>query len=158
LITSILAFTNTAFYSRCYEETDILRQARHPFLRAKTSSTEGGVEVLALCLATTGVRRDPHEIIVKLVAGNDAFKFRLETTACSFMAETSECRKHLVAILLHCNRTAILALDDLSCTDRNYSWRKTPGKALYGESVPVKEFCHVRMLPASLKCSPQEQG
>lgn len=55
-------------------------------------------------------------------------------------------------------RTGIHALEDLSCTDKECSWRKAPGKALYGEPVPVKAFCHVRMLPAPLECSTQEKG
>ncbi|KAM7302213.1 uncharacterized protein ISCGN_017730 [Ixodes scapularis] len=158
LITSILAFANATLYSRCYEEADLLLQAKHLFLCGKTASTEDSADILALCLATSSVRGDPHEIHVKLVAGDDAFKFRVGSASCSCVAGPSECCKHVVAVLLHCNRTGIHALEDLSCTDKECSWRKAPGKALYGEPVPVKAFCHVRMLPAPLECSTQEKG
>lgn len=90
-------------YSQCYEEADLLFQAGHLFLCGKTSSSKDSVEILALCLTTSSVRDDPREITVKHVARN-GLKFRVDRAVCSCMAGSSECFKHAVAKLLHCNR------------------------------------------------------
>lgn len=104
LLTSILDFANATQYSRCYEEAELLLQAGHLFLCGKTTSSEDKVNIFALCLATSAVRGDPHEINVELVAGNDEYKYQVERAACSCVAGPSECCKHTVAALLHCNR------------------------------------------------------
>ncbi|KAM7282619.1 uncharacterized protein ISCGN_002764 [Ixodes scapularis] len=157
LLTSILEYANATKYSRCYEEADLLLQAGHLFLCGKTSSSEDNVEILALCLATSSVRGDPHEITVKLVAG-DGPKFRVDSAVCSCVAGSSECCKHAVATLLHCNSKGIQHLEDLSCTDKECAWKKTPGKELYGDPVPYKMFCHVKKLRPTLEPSPEAQA
>ncbi|KAG0421001.1 hypothetical protein HPB47_003090 [Ixodes persulcatus] len=106
--------------------------------------------------ATRSVRGDPHEISVELVA-RDGLKFRVQRAVCSCVAGTSECCKHAVAVLLYCNRTGIQRLEELSSTDKECTWRRTPGKELYGEPVPVKDFCHVKTQPAFPEPSPEEQ-
>lgn len=103
LLTSILDYANATKHSRCYEEADLLLQAGHLFLCGRTSSSEDKVTIFALCLATSSVRGDPHEISVELVAG-DGLKFRVQRAVCSCVAGTSECCKHAVAVLLYCNR------------------------------------------------------
>ncbi|KAG0424898.1 hypothetical protein HPB47_027905 [Ixodes persulcatus] len=156
LLTSILDYANATKHSRCYEEADLLLQAGHLFLCGRTSSSEDKVTIFALCLATSSVRGDPHEISVELVAG-DGLKFRVQRAVCSCVAGTSECCKHAIAVLLYCNRTGIQHLEELSSTDKECTWRRTPGKELYGEPVPVKDFCHVKTQPAFPEPSPEEQ-
>ncbi|KAG0439797.1 hypothetical protein HPB47_016527 [Ixodes persulcatus] len=102
-LTSVLDYANATKYSRCYEEADLLLQAGHLFLCGRTSLSEDKVTIFALCLVTSSVRGDPHEISVELVAG-DGLKFRVQRTVFSCVAGTSECCKHAVAVLLHCNR------------------------------------------------------
>ncbi|KAG0419897.1 hypothetical protein HPB47_003810 [Ixodes persulcatus] len=139
----------------CFQEAT---SPRHLFLCGKTTSSEDKVSIFALCLATSSVRGDPHEINVELVAGADSCKFKVERAICSCVAGTSECCKHTVAALLHCNRTGIHRLEELSSTDRECTWKKTPGQALYGEPLQLKAFCHVKTLPAPLELAPEEEA
>lgn len=53
-----------------------------------------------------------------------------------------------VSVSVSFYRTGIQRFEELSSTDKEWTWRKTPGKELYGEPVPVKDFCHVKTQPA----------
>lgn len=60
----------------------------------------------SLCISRRAASGDPHEINVKLVAGDDAFKFHVEAAVCSCVAGPSECCNHIVTVLPRCNRYA----------------------------------------------------
>lgn len=59
-------------------------------------------------------------------------------------------------VSVSCYRTGIQRLEELSSTDKECTWRRTPGNELYGELVPVKDF--VTQKPSQLPWDPHQKG
>ena len=67
------------------------------------------INVFSLCLHTSGLTADPYTIEDILLINNDnvddlASEIEIEEINCSCKASSSHSCKHIVTVLLHCNR------------------------------------------------------
>lgn len=56
-------------------------------------------KILTVCLQTSDLKSVPHEI-----SGEISISGAIESMACSCKADLGSACKHIVAVLLHCNR------------------------------------------------------
>nr|XP_037283550.1 uncharacterized protein LOC119176395 [Rhipicephalus microplus]XP_037283552.1 uncharacterized protein LOC119176395 [Rhipicephalus microplus] len=75
---------------------------------------------------------------------------------CSCKAGNSERCRHMIAMLLHVNRTGIQNLDLLTSTDVTQAWGKLKTNALY-EACKLKELCHVQCKPLPILGTKQQE-
>ena len=73
-----------------------------------TINTLKKVEIYSLCLQTSALTSGPHEITGRLIINsgdeNGNKSVRVEYMNCTCKAGTSHTCKHIVAVLLYCNR------------------------------------------------------
>ena len=105
-LTQVLTFLQCDCSSRCFVEGEWVVDAEHVILVGTSgpASASGVLEVVALCVQTSGVIADPHEILVR-IAG--VFREPSITEAkCSCTAGLSAKCKHTSAVLIPhtCNR------------------------------------------------------
>lgn len=88
--------------SRCVVEGEALVSAKHIILLGTTSATMELVQIIALCLQTSGVKNSPHEINGKLIHKDGDVNI-VEFT-CTCKAGLSGICKHIAAVLIKCTR------------------------------------------------------
>lgn len=118
--------------------------AEHLILVGTSGTVSSEVEVVALCLQTSGVTADPHEIVVRIT---DAFRDpSIVEAKCSCTAGLSQKCKHISAVLIHCYRSGLGSLPPLSCTDVACAWgtKKKLVQNMYAPA-PIRTYCHVKL-------------
>ncbi|XP_043210531.1 uncharacterized protein LOC122375293 [Amphibalanus amphitrite] len=106
--------------------------------REKLSSSNN-VSIFALCMQTSKMSGQPHEINILLKQSGE-----ISTATCSCKAGLSGTCKHIVGCLLFVYRTTVAKLEVLGCTDVKLRWKELgmKGKAAYAP-CKVSELCHV---------------
>ncbi|XP_022164587.1 uncharacterized protein LOC111029753, partial [Myzus persicae] len=131
------------------EGTEILK-CNHIIEFGIKEQSENKVVFIALCLQTSNLNGNPHEIIISKT--NLDFNTTINGS-CSCKAGTGKC-KHVVGFLLKLQKTSEEDIQHLSCTDLRQQWgkMKNTGIHLY-KPIPIREFCHVKCPTASYKQS-----
>uniref|UniRef100_V5GI04 SWIM-type domain-containing protein n=1 Tax=Ixodes ricinus TaxID=34613 RepID=V5GI04_IXORI len=114
------------------------------------------MKIVSLCLQTSGLQAHPHVITVKF--DNVCGDIKIVESECSCKAGMSEKCKHTSATLIHCYRTGLGSLEDLSCTDIECQWtsKKKSVQQMY-DTVPLSEFCHIKVA-SSITVSADQQA
>ncbi|KAL1493685.1 hypothetical protein ABEB36_009380 [Hypothenemus hampei] len=105
----------------------------------------------ALCLQTSALTSEPHVITGTLnlnlkLSSNNEIEERIEIVKidCSCKAGTSHSCKHVVAVLLFCNRHDLKSLPVVSSTDKKCLWKQHKEPVLKQfQALPIKTFCCV---------------
>lgn len=91
--------------SRCVYEGEEVLNAGHVILCGKlSSSTQDKLHLCALCLQTTSLTSDPHQIKGTLLKEDG--QVQIEKMNCSCKAGNSGKCKHISAVLINCTRYA----------------------------------------------------
>ncbi|XP_028131157.2 uncharacterized protein LOC114326897 isoform X2 [Diabrotica virgifera virgifera] len=132
-------------------EGEAVFDANHIFVCGIKSKSTTTVEIFALCLQSSKIHDQPHEIDIK-VSGEGTQK--TIKCACTCKAGAGQKCKHIIAVLLYVHREKITNLDDLGCTDLQQKWGKlkTHSKELYKDE-PMENFCHVKKTEDSVNKS-----
>lgn len=73
-----------------------------------TVKTESKINLYSLCLQTSALTSEPHVItgclLISSINNNEESEVHIEKMDCSCKAGTSHSCKHIVAVLLYCNR------------------------------------------------------
>uniref|UniRef100_A0A224Z1A9 SWIM-type domain-containing protein n=1 Tax=Rhipicephalus zambeziensis TaxID=60191 RepID=A0A224Z1A9_9ACAR len=99
---AVLKFLNCGVGSRCFVEGEKVLAADHLILIVIKDFTGETAEIVALCVQTSSLIGDPHQIFFK--SKNLSSEPEVEEGKCSCVAGLSERCKHLCAALLHCYR------------------------------------------------------
>ncbi|XP_037514033.1 uncharacterized protein LOC119390500 [Rhipicephalus sanguineus] len=127
---------------RCLVEGEEVLNAGHLICCGVKACSVRAVSVQALCLQTSHVRGKPHEV---------EFVFDVSSHIkghCSCKAGNSERCKHIIAMLLHVNRTGIQNLDLLTSTDVTQAWGKLKTSPLY-EACKLKRTAPCTVVTAA---------
>ncbi|XP_074113714.1 uncharacterized protein LOC141536847 isoform X2 [Cotesia typhae] len=81
--------------------------------------------ILGFCLQTAGLRNEPHEI-----NGQISKNGKIIGMECSCKAGLGSTCKHIVAVLLFCNRNNLEDFKDITCTDKKCAWNAPYKSAL----------------------------
>lgn len=96
----ICKFANCTVSSRNYVEGEKVLNSKHILLCGKLGLTSTDkIKIIAYCLQTSDLKNNPHEIKGEMTAGGLIINFQ-----CSCKAGLSEKCKHVLAVLLYCNR------------------------------------------------------
>ncbi|KAK3921443.1 hypothetical protein KUF71_001223 [Frankliniella fusca] len=107
------------------------------------AKTDEKLTIQALAAKTSGVMDKPHEIEVVLNLGMEAGD-RVEKLQCSCKAGQSEKCKHVIATLIHLNRTDEEDVEDLTCTDLEQQWGVLkPQHVQNFKPRRTQDLCHV---------------
>lgn len=108
------------FSQRKFVEDERVFQAGHIIKCGKNiqNSNSDVISFTALCLQTSSLKENPHEINGKVTSGKILF------CTCSCKAGLGEKCKHIIATLLYCYQKGE-ALETLSCTDKQCGWKFT---------------------------------
>ncbi|XP_033222510.1 uncharacterized protein LOC117176375 [Belonocnema kinseyi] len=139
------------------------------FMCGASSRSSTKIELYALCLKTSALSSpEPHVLTGTLSIHHedtmlpdeldqfdehdvDPIYVRVKSMNCSCKAGTSHSCRHIVGVLLYCNRKDLNSLPMLSSTDMQCLWNKQKRPFLEQfEAQPTKYFCCVRQkrLPA----------
>lgn len=89
--------------SRCVYEGEEVLAAGHIVLCGKlNTSTEEQINICALCLQTSALNSNPHQI--SGILHNISGKFEIKEMICSCKAGNSGKCKHISAVLIKCTR------------------------------------------------------
>ncbi|XP_046396033.1 uncharacterized protein LOC124163281 [Ischnura elegans] len=138
-------FTYVGDFKRPFVEGDAILKANHIVELGVLKNEVDLVEVMALCLQTSNINGQPHEINIT-IRGNG--KKEIQGT-CSCKAGTGKC-KHVAAVCLQLCKMPVEELELLTCTDMKQQWGKLSrkGKDMY-RAIPIKKFCHFPPLPSN---------
>ncbi|KAK0075577.1 hypothetical protein PV326_011460, partial [Microctonus aethiopoides] len=105
-----------------------------------TELSKKGIKIYGLCLKTSSLTSDPHVITGELLFIGNSVKIKSMNYSCK--AGNSHTCKHVVAILLYCNRNDVQKFEILSGTDVKCIWKqlKTPSTEQFKAS-PIDTFC-----------------
>lgn len=103
---SIFSYLNCNVESRCFVEGEAILNANHLILTGCTEETDTTKEIFALCLQTSGIKSNPHEIKGQLNIVEE--KVSINGFVCSCKAGLSGSCKHIAAVLLKCARYVCL--------------------------------------------------
>lgn len=96
----ICKFTQCTVSSRNYVKGEKVLNSKHVLICGKSPVTsENIIRIVAYCLQTSEIKSAPHEISGEISANGTISSFK-----CSCKAGLSEKCKHVLAVLLHCNR------------------------------------------------------
>lgn len=139
-IQALFEFLNATPPSRCINEGQAVLNAGHIILHGIENKTDHTIQVYGLCLKSSGLRKDPHEIrIVFRIVETHIY---LKTAVCSCKAGNSSRCKHIAALLFLCTREKLTEFDFLSSTDVTCKWKDTHSKtvdAKYG-GIPFEDY------------------
>nr|CAI5833209.1 unnamed protein product [Callosobruchus analis] len=125
--------------SRVVLEGEEVVNAGHIILYGKSELTHFSLKVCALCLQTSALQSNPHEIKGTLTISN---KFAaIKQMYCTCKAGAGGQCKHISALLILLTRTNLLELEDISKTQLACAWsgRKGIVQDKY-KAVPVPEM------------------
>ncbi|KAK0178534.1 hypothetical protein PV327_007415 [Microctonus hyperodae] len=123
-IKEICTWAGTKPDNRNFVEGERLLQAGHILKCGKCSvkCDRGAVSIIAYCLQTSHLKENPHKI-----DGHVSLSGKIKTMICTCKAGLGEKCKHIIATLIYCTRYKINEIEELSCTDKECSW-KVPQK------------------------------
>ncbi|XP_064472617.1 uncharacterized protein LOC135387264 [Ornithodoros turicata] len=152
----IFTFMDVSINSRTFVEGERILNSQHIVVCGRKASTSGAASttIVGLCLSTSALKGNPH--VVSAVLENADNGFKIYQASCTCRAGNSEKCKHIMGVLLRCNRDGVLNLPALSVTDVECAWKKKPGKELYGESTPLDTYCHISQAPPPFTVSSSE--
>ncbi|CAH1116416.1 unnamed protein product [Phaedon cochleariae] len=91
--------------SRCIVEGEEVLHANHLILCGKKSSATQSIKIAGLCLQTSALQGQPHQIEGTFSIDNDV---KIVEMKCSCKAGLSGTCKHISALLLNCSRLYLL--------------------------------------------------
>ena len=95
----VCRFAQCTVSSRNYVEGEKVLNSKHVLICGKSPVTSENVRIVAYCLKTSDLKGTPHEINGEISANGTIMHFK-----CSCKAGLSEKCKHVLAVLLYCNR------------------------------------------------------
>lgn len=108
-LVEFISFIGGNIRSRCVIEGEEVLNARHIILHGKTEWTSTTIDVCAICLQTSSLQSNPHEIYGKLQIHNGSAK--VAKMHCSCKAGAGGQCKHIAAFLILLTRYLI----DIKC-------------------------------------------
>lgn len=99
---SVFTYLKANPESRCIVEGEEILNANHIILMGSTTASDVSVEILGLCLQTSALKNNPHEITGILEFFGSTNEIR--DFKCTCKAGMSGVCKHISAILLKCTR------------------------------------------------------
>jgi hypothetical protein len=136
-------------------EGEAVLNAGHIVCCGVVSRDENNVTIFALCLQTSALQSDPHELNGKINIGSSEKRISVR---CSCKAGLSGYCKYCIAILLHIYKIGISNLEDASCTDLVQQWGVL--KSAHHEPIPVAQFCYTQTKSQSVQihCTKEEKS
>lgn len=99
---SVFTYLKASPESRCVVEGEEILNANHIILIGSTTVSHLSVEILGLCLQTSALKNNPHEIkgIFEFIKST----IEIRDFKCTCKAGMSGVCKHISAVLLKCTR------------------------------------------------------
>ncbi|KAG5893604.1 hypothetical protein JTB14_019275 [Gonioctena quinquepunctata] len=89
--------------SRCVHEGEEVVNAGHIILYGKTEHTRNHIKLIALCLQSSAIYADPHEILGTLAIEPNN-KVKIVNMSCTCKAGLGGACKHISGALIQCTR------------------------------------------------------
>lgn len=99
---SVFAYLKCNQDSRCFMEGEKLLNAKHVILVGIEKETDSRKDIFALCLQTSALKMNPHELRGIFIIEDDTVSVQKFTCTCK--AGLSGTCKHVSAVLLKCTR------------------------------------------------------
>ncbi|CAI6344223.1 unnamed protein product [Macrosiphum euphorbiae] len=140
-LNEIYTFCNGTPITKNMVEGENILNSGHLIHCGYTNKDDANINLFAMCLQTSALRDKPHEVYGTLSFQNE-ITWIVSQIVCSCKAGASQTCKHIVATLLHINRSGINILEEVSQTDLKCTWnQKKPALQLYAPK-PLKEHSY----------------
>ncbi|KAJ8957216.1 hypothetical protein NQ318_007778 [Aromia moschata] len=115
-ILKYMEYLDDTVNSKCVYEGEHILNAGHLILSGKTNVTTEFINIYALCLQTSALNSNPHEISGSLnISGSTVTVGRM---LCSCKAGNSGKCKHISAVLIRCTRENLHDMEEISQTEK----------------------------------------